>query len=187
VTPEEEALDRVVSALERHAIPYMLTGSLAASFYGRPRTTHDADIVIDPSPAQLAALTDELAASGFYVDHERARESLRERRQFNVVEMTHACKIDLIIRKDRPFSRAEFDRRRPARVRPDRVLSLVSPEDAILSKLEWAHRSGDSERQLRDAAGVLELVPDLDRDYIHRWAKALDVVGLWEQLLSEAR
>jgi hypothetical protein len=27
----------------------MVTGSVASSYYGRPRSTHDADIVIDPT------------------------------------------------------------------------------------------------------------------------------------------
>ena len=31
----------------------MVTGSLASSFHGRPRLTHDADVVIDPTREQL--------------------------------------------------------------------------------------------------------------------------------------
>ncbi len=58
----------------------------------------------------------------------------------------------------------------------------MSAEDAILSKLEWARQSGDSERQIRDAAGVLELNPTLDRAYIDRWAGELGVKDLWDQI-----
>jgi hypothetical protein len=61
-------------------------------------------------------------------------------------------------------------------------VTLVSPEDAILSKLEWARRSGDSERQLRDAAGVLELNPSLDQQYVEKWAEALGVDDLWRRI-----
>ena len=50
----EETLRRVIEILEKHKIPYMLTGSVAASYHGRPRATHDADVVIDPRPQQLA-------------------------------------------------------------------------------------------------------------------------------------
>jgi hypothetical protein len=56
VTPEQEALFEVARVLERLRIPHMVTGSTASSFHGRPRLTHDADIVIDPSPDQLDAL-----------------------------------------------------------------------------------------------------------------------------------
>jgi hypothetical protein len=58
------------------------------------------------------------------------------------------------------------------------------PGDAILSKLEWAKQSGESERQLRDAMGVLELNPSLDRQYIERWAVALGVDDLWRRLTA---
>lgn len=58
----------------------------------------------------------------------------------------------------------------------------MSAEDAILSKLEWARQGGDSERQIRDAAGVLELNPTLDRAYVDRWAGELGVKDLWDQI-----
>jgi hypothetical protein len=66
------------------------------------------------------------------------------------------------------------------------AVALVTPEDAVLSKLEWAKKSGDSERQLRDAAGVIEMNPGLDRAYIDRWAAVLSVSDLWTQLSGTA-
>ena len=63
MTPEEEILGRVVTLLERRSIPYMVTGSIATSYHGRPRATHDADVVIDPRPEQLEALVRELEAA----------------------------------------------------------------------------------------------------------------------------
>ena len=111
MTPEEDALRRVVQLLDRHQIPYMVTGSVASSFHGRPRSTHDTDIVIDPIGPRLDAFVADLASIGFYVDPAGARRALAERRQFNAIEMQSACKIDLIIKKARPFSREEFERR----------------------------------------------------------------------------
>src|SRR5437879_219389 len=86
----------------------MVAGSIASSFHGRPRTTLDADIVIDPAPEALDRLVHELSAAGFYVDLATARDALRTRRQFNVIDPGTAFKVDLIIRRDRPFSREEF-------------------------------------------------------------------------------
>lgn len=183
MNPEEDALCRVVQMLERHGIPYMVTGSVATSYHGRPRATHDTDIVIDLSPPQLDSLVTDLDEAGFYVDAAGAHAALEHRRPFNVIEMQHACKIDLIVRKDRPYSREEFERRQRVDLAFAAGVALVTPEDAVLSKLEWARRSGDSERQLRDAAGVLELNPGLDRDYIGRWAAVLGVADLWQQLV----
>ena len=185
MSPEEDALRRVLDMLDRHRIPYMLTGSVAASYHGRPRATHDADIVLDPTLDQLNAFVGELAASGFYVDPEGAHAALEQRRQFNAIEMQHACKIDLIVRKDRPFSRMELERRQRVDLSFASGVAVTTPEDAILSKLEWARNSGDSERQLRDAANVLEMNPGVDRDYIERWASTLDVEALWQRVSSD--
>ena len=63
-------------------------------------------------------------------------------------------------------------------------VAVVSPEDAILSKLEWA-RTSDSERQIRDAANVVEMNPGLDREYIERWAAPLGVTELWRRVAPD--
>ena len=182
MSPEEAALATVVSALDRLAIPFMLTGSIATSFHGRPRATHDADLVIDPTPAQLDSLVEALTVADFYVDPEGAREALRRRDQFNAIDTHYACKIDLIVRRDRPFSEEELGRRLIVDLTFANAVPIVTPEDAILSKLEWARRSGDSEKQLADAAGVVELNPSIDRAYIERWAVELGVQDLWLRL-----
>jgi hypothetical protein len=42
-----EILKLVLGRLARMGIPYMVGGSFASSFYGRPRTTYDADLIVD--------------------------------------------------------------------------------------------------------------------------------------------
>jgi len=186
VTPEQRALFEVLSALERLGIPHMVTGSVASSFHGRPRSTHDADVVVDPSREQLDLLVQILGEAGFYVDSARARDALSRRLQFNVIETQCAFKIDLIVRKDRPFSRGELERRQTADLSPGFPVSLASPEDTILSKLEWAKRAGRSERQIEDAAGVVALNRGIDRAYIERWAAELGVLDLWREIARDA-
>jgi hypothetical protein len=186
MTPEEASLTRVVGLLDSLAIPYMVTGSMASSHHGRPRTTHDIDLVIDPEPTALDRLVAGLAGAGFFVQEEVARQALRSRRQFNAIEIQSATKIDLIIRKDRPFSREELSRRRAATVAEGLRVTLASPEDTVLAKLEWAKKAGGSERQLADVAGVLEVCgPSLDRGYIERWAVELGVLDLWRRMAGE--
>lgn len=56
----------------------------------------------------------------------------------------------------------------------------------MLAKLEWA-KLGQSERQLRDVRGILEVKGDaLDRAYIDRWLDVLDVRALWEGVTEPA-
>jgi len=173
-------LGRILDALEEVGIPYMIVGSFASGFHGEFRATQDADIVIDPTPEQLQAFLTR-AAGEFYVSPEAAADALARRAQFNLVHFETAWKIDLIVRKERPFSRMEFERRQEGLV-ADRPAAINSPEDVILSKLEWA-KASHSERQIRDAAGVVAVWGDaLDWDYLDRWAEQLAVSDLLAQL-----
>jgi hypothetical protein len=162
----------------------MVTGSLASSHHGRPRTTHDADVVIEPTAETLQRLVSALSAAGFYVDAERAGDAFRMRRQFNVIDQQSAYKVDLILRKDRPFSVEEFGRRQTADLVPGLRVTLATAEDIVLAKLEWSRKAGGSEKQIADVAGILSVRPDLDRSYVARWARELGVMDLWEELVA---
>jgi hypothetical protein len=172
---------RLVELLDATGVPYMVVGSVASSFYGEPRMTRDLDIVIDPEPANLRRLVAALEAAAFYSDADAAHEALAQRTQFNVIDPSSGWKVDLIIRLDRPFSIQEFARRREADL-PFGAVCLATAEDTILAKLEWA-KSGLSERQLRDVAGIVDISGDqLDAAYIDRWARELGVSALWDSV-----
>ena len=168
-----EPLAVVVRHLERALIPFMLTGSLASSVHGEPRSTQDIDLVIDPDPESLERFLAGLDRDRFYVSDSGARRALGQRDMFNVIDMTTSWKFDLVVRKERPYSRVEFDRREVTEVLGLR-LALASAEDVVLAKLEWGLASR-SERQMRDVVGILAANPRLDRDYLATWAAELGV------------
>jgi hypothetical protein len=175
-------LGEVVARLERSHVPYMITGSIASSYHGEPRTTHDVDIVIDPNDAQLAALVDELEAGGYYVDRQVARAAVADRTQFNAIA-SDATKVDFIVRHDRSFSRNEFSRRQRADLLGTAAF-VATAEDLVIAKLEWAATSG-SDRQIRDIEAILAIDDKLDVDYIDRWAATLGLADLWASLKSD--
>jgi hypothetical protein len=117
-------------------IPYMITGSFASDVHSVPRATYDADIVIEFSKDSLEKFLNSLS-DHFYVSHEAAREALESRGMFNVIHLDTGFKVDLIMRKDRDFSRKEFSRReKVGYLDADRW--FASAEDIILAKLEWS-------------------------------------------------
>lgn len=175
-------LAEVIARLDAAEVPYMVTGSLASSYHGEPRATLVADIVIDPTHATLDRLLDGLRGADFYVDRAVALRAFDERTQFNAIG-PDALKVDFMIRKDRPFSIEEFGRRRPADLLGTPGF-VVSAEDLVLAKLEWAAAS-DSERQLRDAAAIVALGDALDEAYISLWADVLDVSAAWREIRHE--
>jgi hypothetical protein len=175
----------VVEKLDQADIPYMISGSVASSFHGQPRTTMDVDLVIDPTAAQLKTFVASLGED-FYVSAQAAKAAIRNRTAFNVVHRRSGWKADLLVRRDRPYSIEEFNRRRPARLFGADLI-VVSPEDSILSKLEWAQKSG-SERQFRDAVGVAMIQQaHIDTGYLEKWARDLGIDALLHRLLAEVK
>jgi hypothetical protein len=178
--PQAELLAQITRLLEFAGIPHMIVGSLAGSFHGEPRTTRAIDIVIDPSAEALRQFVDDLPRADYYVDENAALEAFRGRTSFNVIEMDTGWKVDLMVRKDREFSRTEFDRRIPVRLLGTDT-RIATAEDTIVAKLDWA-RAGESERQLRDVAGILGASGDvLDRDYLERWIAELGLDEVWSR------
>jgi hypothetical protein len=102
--------------------------------------------------------------------------------QFNLIDVTTGWKVDLMIRKDRAFSRSEFGRRTRIRML-DVDLWVATAEDTVLAKLEWA-AMGSSDRQVVDAATVLSVnAGELDDGYLDHWAANLGI----SDLLARAR
>ena len=158
----------------------MVTGSFASSFHGTPRASQDIDLVIAPTADQLRELARSLSSSDYYMSERSALDALRREGMFNIIDSSTGWKADLIIRKSRPFSLEEFRRREAAEVAGMR-LTVASPEDVILAKLEWAKASG-SARQIEDAAGILRTRgSELDQVYLERWISELGVQAQWEE------
>jgi hypothetical protein len=173
-------MKRIVESLVSAEVPHMLTGSFASAFHGKPRATQDLDIVISPTREGLAKLLKTFSPEHFYVDPEAAQEALDRKGQFNVIDPKSGWKADFIILKGRPFSQKEFERRTQADVLGVSV-HIVTPEDLILAKLEWAAES-ESQRQIEDAAGILRAKSEkLDGKYLQHWVRELSLEPEWEK------
>jgi hypothetical protein len=178
--PPGGLLRAIVGTLEAIGIPYMVVGSFASTAYGEPRSTRDLDLVIDPSPEQLNQLLAALDSDRYYVDPDVARDALRRRSMFNVIEIATAWKLDLVIRKARAFSIEEMQRRQVTKILGVGVATATA-EDTVIAKLEWA-KQGGSDRQLEDVAGILRVRgPELDVVYIERWVAELGLAEQWRR------
>ena len=165
----------------------MMTGSLVSSLYGEPRATHDFDVVVALNEERLTALHASLASLDGYVDIEGMRRAWRDGSMFNYIDHATGLKVDFWMLGGESYDDAAFARRRSERLWGATVC-VASPEDAILSKLYWARRSGGSTKQFIDALRVLEVQqPVLDLAYLAHWAGVLGVRDEWERLRREAR
>ena len=175
----EDLLSQLAMALERAHVPYMVTGSVASSVHGTPRSTRDLDIVISPTHHQLLALVQQFPDSRYYADEQQALEALAKRSQFNVIDSLSGWKVDFIIANDSEYGRTALARRRLIDI-AGVAMYVTSAEDVIVSKMQWAMQGG-SERQLQDAAGILiTQSSNLDVAYVERWVTELELEKQWQ-------
>ena len=185
--PQQELLRRVVEALEALRIEYMVTGSIASSMQGEPRSTHDIDLVVAISSAAARRLAKAFPAPDYYLDEATAVEAIGSEGMFNLLDVKGGEKVDFWVLTDDPFDQSRFSRRRVEQVAGLR-LSVSRPEDTILMKLRWSEMSGGSEKQFTDALRIYEVqLGQLDTDYLELWASRLNVEALWIRLKNQAK
>lgn len=168
---------RDVSArLDGAGIAYMLTGSMAMNYYAQPRMTRDIDVVVSLTPADTGKVVD-LFSRDYYVSEQAVRDSIAEESIFNLIHNESVIKVDCIVRKNTPYRRVEFDRRKQIRIE-DFSTWIASKEDLIISKLFWAKDTG-SEVQMGDVRNLAGTGCDVA--YIENWTGELGLTNLWQQ------
>ena len=174
-----EFLKKIASRLDAARIPYMLTGSLAMAIYAVPRMTRDIDLVIDCVPGDAGKIA-RLFEPDCYVDRDQIREAVMSRSMFNIIHNESVIKADFIVRKDEKYRKLEFERRREFKIEGTKI-SIVAPEDLVLSKLLWS-RDTTSELHRRDIRSIMHTVAKLDWRYLEKWAASLGLTAQLEEI-----
>ncbi len=174
---ELDLIRDVSERLENAGVEYMLTGSLAMNYYAQPRMTRDIDIVVAVHMKNVGSLLDTLEPE-YHVSREAADEAIRSQSMFNAIHEESLIKVDFIVRKREIYRLAEFERRQRISIR-DFETWIVSREDLVLSKLEWA-RESLSELQLGDVKNLL--CSGCDWDYLQQWAEELQLTAMLERV-----
>ncbi len=179
----ETALTQVAGTLNRLNLPYMLTGAVAVTYYGEPRTTHDIDIVMLISPADIARIEAALEPD-FSVDEVSIKAALLEGSMFNAIHEETGFKVDFWMLKGGEYDQIAFARRVRVHLLGAEMF-LPAPEDVIIAKLEW-HRMSDIDKHYFDVRGIAAVQKGhLDTAYIARWCEAKSLIDVWHRIESE--
>ena len=103
-TPSDQLsiLMLVATRLDSAAIPYMITGSIGASHYARPRMTRDIDLVVELQPRDAERLVT-LFADQFECDVDAIRSAIERQSLFNLIHDETIVKVDFIVRKNSAY------------------------------------------------------------------------------------
>ena len=153
--PRTRSFEQFVRTLVEHfnkfRVIYGITGAVAASYYGVPRTTVDADFVINISPRERERFFKSLAEIEVKADLPRIRRQLKS--GYTVVRVSDRLsphRADLILNKE------IIERRRGT------VMGVAayfqSPESLILAKLRMIKATLPRERSFKDREDIRQIL-----------------------------
>lgn len=179
----EDLLIKIAGILDKLKIPYIITGGMAVSVWGRTRYTADIDIVVELLEKNINLLAKELlnVDKDVYVSEEAMREALEIKGEFNFIHPQSQLKVDFWVVKDN-FNKLEIKRAIVKKIGGKKV-NFVSPEDLILSKLLW-YQLSESTRQLEDIDSVFK-ISKVDMTYIRKTAGKQGTLEILENLLKK--
>ncbi len=183
--PLIDVLSAVVTVLDRGGVLYAVTGSVASSILGEPRTSLDIDIVVQMSTAQARQIVRSLPPR-FYCSERMLVDAVTDHSIANLIDQETGLKVDLSVMADAPFFKDVMKRRILLSFGPDTPgYYVVTAEDVILMKLLWRLDS-QSKKQWDDALGVVRVRGALlDWKYLFEQAGRLDITEDLEALRDE--
>ena len=91
----ERLIRKVIQTLEDAGIEYMITGSVASSLQGEPRSTHDIDLVVVLQRSMVEKLAEAFPSPDFYLSEASILEAIDTGGMFNIIDTNEGDRIDL--------------------------------------------------------------------------------------------
>lgn len=135
---------------------YMVSGSVAAIYYGEPRMTNDVDIIIFLKREDAPRFMQAFPEDEFYcpplevIQMEQARE---QRGHFNLIHHDTGFKADIYLTGRDALHAWGISHAQTADLEGEKV-TFAPPEYVIIRKLQF-YREGGSQKHLRDISRML--------------------------------
>lgn len=179
----DAAVLAIIDALNSNNIPYILSGSFATNYYGVPRSTQDADFVVELGETTLSALKNSLGPE-FIIDPQISFESITATQRYVIGISGSKFKIELFLLSDDAHDQERFRRRQKVLMDGNEVF-LPTVEDVVVMKLLWTQRS-HRHKDMDDLINVLTVQrASMDMQYVRRWAQEHGTEKLLDQMLDE--
>lgn len=180
-----DSLLMLLDTFATKGIPYMVVGSYSSNFYGLPRSTRDADLVLHLSGSDWSKLPSTLP-KGMTMDEQMSFEMVTSTRRELIRIEGSAFQIELFRLSDDEHDRSRFDRRVQVEIFPGRFVYLPSAEDVIVQKLRWSSVA-KRPKDYADTVSVMKIQGKLlDWGYIETWCRTHGTLDLLAQAKAEA-
>ncbi len=171
--------------LENLGIRYMVSGSVAAIFYGEPRMTNDVDIIVHLRSSDASKLESAFPGDQFYCPPREIMEieiARSQRGHFNLIHHGTGFKADIYPVCD-ALHHWGLSHARTVRIEEDQ-LTIAPPEYVIVRKLQF-FREGGSQKHLRDIGRMLtSLGENWDRSDLLTFIRDNHLDEQWQQALG---
>jgi hypothetical protein len=172
----------LVEHFNSEKIVYAITGAVAASYYGIPRTTLDADFVVYISSRETTGFFRSIEKAGVKVDLEKIRQLVKL--GYNVVTVADRLSpytADLILVKNPP------ERKKGTLVGVKTYFQ--SPESLILAKLRMIKATIPKERSQKDRDDIIAILANtrVNKKRILNQARREGTIEIFQEILESTR
>lgn len=175
----EDLIRRIVKNFNTAGIDYMVTGALAASYYGMPRTTMDIDIVVKGAQEDLQThLVAPLRKAEIQVDERKINDASKS--GFRIITLKD---------KKTPFTLDIILSDKKLEKKPGTILGLPTfyqtPEGLIISKLRMIKATIPKERALKDKDDVKAILryTEVNMKDLKRRSRKENTFSILEELI----
>ncbi|MEO5914171.1 MAG: nucleotidyl transferase AbiEii/AbiGii toxin family protein [Luteolibacter sp.] len=180
-----QSLLELVVVFDRAEIPYMIVGSYSSNYYGIPRSTKDADLVVHLPSAEWAKLPD-ILPEGIEMDDQTSFEMVTSTRRELLRVKDSLFQIELFRLSDDPHDRSRFERREWVEIFSGVKVFLPTAEDVIVQKLRWG-LGAKRPKDFADVVAVMQVQGQaLDWPYIEKWCGEHGTMGGLAQAKAKA-
>lgn len=176
-----------VRPLNRAGIRYVVSGSVAAIFYGEPRVTHDVDCIVFLNAIDIKKIFEFFPETDFYLPPVEAvlAEIAREKNgHFNLIHRDTGFKADFYPTGRDELNAWAFRSKRSMEFEGEAIM-LASPEYVIVRKLEY-YREGSAEKHLRDVRSILAVSDkQLDHAVLVEWVQRRGLEKEWRLVCDQ--
>jgi hypothetical protein len=161
-------------------IDYMITGALAVSYYGLPRTTMDVDVVVKVTEENIQTFAAQLRKAGIQANEQNIHEAFKS-----------GYRIITLKDKNTPFSIDVILSDKNLEKKPGTILGLPTfyqtPDALILSKLRMIKVTVPKERTLKDKDDVRAILrhTEINMKALERRARIENTISILEELTRD--